>query len=94
MLQGVVRRDLLIILRISVKPGGGRPRRTRELERPGVVARYASGKGRLRLLGHLDLRGGGPGHRLRDGQPLPNSGWLVKRASLDILDFNGDWTGR
>jgi hypothetical protein len=94
MLQGVARRGLRIILRVSVNPGGSRPRRTRELKRPGTAARRALRKGRPRLLGHLDLWSDGPGHRLGDGQPLHNSGQLVKCMSLDTLNFNGDWTGR
>jgi hypothetical protein len=93
-LQGVARRGLLVVLRVSVHPGGSRPRRTRELKRPGMAARRALGKGCSRLLGHLDLRGDGPGHRLGDCKPLRSGGRFVKHASLNILDFNGDWTGR
>jgi hypothetical protein len=90
----VTRRGLLVVLKVRVKPGGSRPQRTRELKRLGIATRCALGKGRPCLLGYLDLWGGGPGHRLGDGELLHGGDRLVKRASRDILDFNGDWTGR
>jgi hypothetical protein len=36
-LQGVMRCGLLVFLRVSVKPGGSRPRRARELKPPGSL---------------------------------------------------------
>jgi hypothetical protein len=88
-LQGVTRRNLLIILDIVAGPGSGRPRGAGKLEGLGFTACRALQQSRARtLLDVLDLRGGGPCSVLGSDSLLKGCGGLIRHANL--ISTGGD----